>query len=89
MNHYLQRYVPCGKDNDGRSVCWVRPDEPVDLLNEADFIRAVIVYFMALHADIQTMRYGITVVIDTSRVWNRMGNNEKKLQRIINTIPSR
>lgn len=89
LTAHLRRYAPSGTDQHGRRVCWVRPDMPVDSSDESSFIRAVVIYFMALHADIETMRNGITVVIDRSQSLTKTGSNYMKLQKIINAMPSR
>ena len=89
LSRFLRRYAACGHDMCGRIVFWVRPNnEPIHLEDEGNFIKAVITYFVALHADIDTLREGITVVIDTSEKTTKHAN-EARLRRIINTMPAR
>jgi hypothetical protein len=56
---------PAGVDREGRQVMWLTGGG-ADLLMPPRHIRACCRYFYAVHADLETLRRGVTLVIDTS-----------------------
>lgn len=81
-------YAPCGVDNEGRQVMWIRGDDPVMPHEERASVRAGILYVVAIHGDNKSLREGITFVIDTSKSKKKMGN-EAKLQKMNQSFPLR
>jgi len=85
----LTAYAGCGLDKSGRSIMWIR-SRPTTVDEERDAVRCGVIYFTAIHADLTSMREGITFVIDTTEN-SDMGKtgNESKLQRVYQSIPLR
>jgi len=85
----LTAYAGCGLDKNGRSIMWIR-SRPTTNDEERDAVRCGVIYFTAIHADLTSMREGITFVIDTTEN-SDMGRtgNESKLQRVYQSIPLR
>ena len=82
-------YAGCGLDKNGRSIMWIRA-RSTTAEEERNAIRCGCIYFTAVHADLVSMRQGITFVIDTAN--NDMAGktgNEGKLQRVYQSIPLR
>ena len=87
--HLRQYYKACGPDFNGRSILWIQGDTiPVD--QEATSVRAGILYTVAIHGDVKSLREGITFVIDLTKASKdkRVGN-ESKLQRVNQSYPIR
>ncbi|KAL3935296.1 MAG: hypothetical protein SGBAC_009167 [Bacillariaceae sp.] len=85
----LGAYAVCGKDNEGRSIFWIKGKEilPGD---ETPACQAGILYWLAIHADEKSLQEGITFCIDTSsRTSMSKHGNEKKLQKINQSYPLR
>lgn len=80
-------YIPCGLDNDGRSIMWIKGKE-IPIAAEKTSIRAGILYTLAIHSDAKSLREGITFVIDTSSRPKKLGN-ENKMQRVNQSYPLR
>lgn len=85
----LTAYAGCGLDKHGRSIMWIR-SRPTTKDEERDAVRCGVIYFTAIHADLTSMREGITFVIDTTEN-SSMGKtgNESKMQRVYQSIPLR
>lgn len=82
-------YAGCGRDKSDRSVMYIkaRPTSPEE---ERDAIRVGVLYWLAVHADMVSLRNGISFIIDTEG--NDMSNkygNENKLQKVYQCIPLR
>lgn len=82
-------YAGCGRDMQNRSVMWIKT-RPVQIEEERNAIRSSVVYFTAIHADLISLRNGITFVLDTTNndMVQKVGN-ENKLQRTWQSIPLR
>jgi hypothetical protein len=79
----------CGLDNDNRSIMWIVTRKTPES-EERDAIRCGALYFLAMHADLVSMREGITFVLDTTdnSMVDKVGN-ENKLQKVYQSIPLR
>lgn len=89
--HLSMAYAPCGVDHDGRQIMWINGGSGgIEEEMEKTFIRAGLLYTMAVHADNKSLREGITFIIDTSKQGskNKVGN-ESKLQKINQSFPLR
>jgi hypothetical protein len=83
-------YVPCGMDYEGRQIMWIRGDKPIPPELEATSVRAGILYVLAIHGDVKSLREGITFVIDTSKRGSfKSVGNESKLQKVNQSYPLR
>ena len=82
-------YAGCGTDKMGRSIMWIKT-RPTQVEEEKLGIRAGVLYWLAVHADMTSMRNGITFVLDTegNDMTQKIGN-EGKLQRVYQSIPLR
>lgn len=82
-------YAGCGRDLQDRSVMWIKT-RPVQIEEERNAIRTSVLYFTAIHADLVSLRNGITFILDTTNngMIERVGN-ENKLQRTWQSIPLR
>ena len=56
---------PAGTDRDGRQIMWLSGGGSGDIDVPDRHIRACCRYFYAVHADLHTLRKGVTLVIDT------------------------
>lgn len=83
-------YQVCGVDNGGRSIMWIGSSEPTLVEEERTVVHAGVMYWMAVHSDITTLREGCTFVIDTSKqgAMGKVGN-ERKLQKTWQALPLR
>ena len=81
-------YAGTGEDNQGRSIMWIKARQ-TKIEEETNSVRAGVLYFMAVHADILSLRQGITFVIDTTNREMTNVGNEKKLQKVYQSIPLR
>ena len=90
VDKFNTNYQVCGKDNGGRSIMWIGASKPSPISEEQIVVHSGILYWMAVHADIHTMREGCTFVIDTSKQKGipKVGN-EKKLQKTWQALPLR
>jgi hypothetical protein len=57
-------YSPVGVDLRGRRVMWIRTP-PIAVNEEKLAVRASCIYLLANHADLKSMREGVTVILDT------------------------
>lgn len=82
-------YAGCGRDSQDRAIMWIRT-RPTQVAEETLAVRTGVIYWLAVHADIKSMREGITFVIDTegNDMTDKIGN-ENKLQRVYQSIPLR
>jgi hypothetical protein len=55
-------HVGCGCDIMKRSVMWILTS-PIPVDEEADAMKCSIVYFTAIHADMRSLRHGITFIL--------------------------
>ena len=86
---WANNYQVCGVDNGGRAVMWIGSSEPTQVAEETTVVHAGIMYWMAVHSDLATLRDGCTFVIDTSKQGNNRVGNERKLQKTWQALPLR
>ena len=79
MASMWHKFSVCGRDVEDRGIMWINggSTQPED---EAMLVRACCLYFMAVHADLRSLREGITFVIDTTNAPDEKVGNERKLQ---------
>jgi len=88
LDDQWHRLAVAGQDEGGRSVMWVHGGgTAVD--EETRCIQSCCVYFFAVHADVFTLRNGISLVIDTSNAPKKKVGNERKLQVAWQNYPTR
>lgn len=87
---FNSNYQVCGRDKGGRSIMWISSSKPAQVSEEQITVHSGILYWMAVHSDLHTMREGCTFVIDTSKQSgiSKVGN-EKKLQKTWQSLPLR
>lgn len=90
IDAFFPRFSICGdnRDKEGRSVMWINGA----LTREEDetrLIRTSCLMFLACHADLVTLREGITMCIDTSTAPDEKVGNERKLQETWQAYPVR
>jgi len=87
---FNSNYQVCGRDKGGRSIMWIGASKPSPIAEEQITVHSGILYWMAVHSDLHTMREGCTFVIDTSKQKGitKVGN-EKKLQKTWQALPLR
>ena len=88
LSEQWHRLAVAGVDEEGRQIMWIhgggtQPDE------EHACIWASTLYFFAVHADLVSLRNGITLVIDTSNAPKKKVGNERKLQVAWQNYPTR
>jgi hypothetical protein len=90
VDKFNTNYQVCGRDNGGRSIMWIGASKPSQISEEQIVVHSGILYWMAVHSDLHTLREGCTFVIDTSKQKgvNKVGN-EKKLQKTWQALPLR
>lgn len=71
----MDLYAPCGIDKQNRSIMWIRAARPVKVSDESDSVKAGLVYWTAIHSDFNSLRNGITFVLDTTS--NDMAESRK------------
>lgn len=88
----LTAFAGCGLDLEQRSIMWI-VTRPTLIEEEIYSVRASVLYFTAIHADLTSLREGITFVLDTSKQGGSFGTtkvgNEQKLQRFYQSMPLR
>ena len=82
------RLAVAGRDEEGRGVMWINGGA-TEVSEEQRCIRACCLYFFAAHADLKSLREGISLVIDTSNAPKEKVGNEKKLQVAWQNFPTR
>jgi hypothetical protein len=82
-------YAGTGRDSMNRSIMWIKT-RPTTIEEEQLSVRSGVIMYTAIHADLVSMREGITFVLDTegNDMQAKVGN-EKKLQRVYQSIPLR
>ena len=89
VSKQLGAYAVCGKDNEGRSIFWIKGKEILPG-EETAAMHAGVLYWLAIHADKKSLHEGITFCIDTSsRTSMSKHGNESKLQKINQSFPLR
>ena len=83
-------YQVCGKDKGNRSIMWISSSTPTQVSEEKITVHSGVLYWMAVHSDLHTLREGCTFVIDTSKQKgiNKVGN-ERKMQKTWQALPLR
>lgn len=84
-----ENYQVCGVDKGGRGIMWLSSSKPIQVDEEADAVRSGMLYWLAVHSDIHTLREGCTFVIDTSKQTGKKVGNEKKMQQTWQSLPLR
>lgn len=87
----FRNYAACGKDTRGSSVFWVRANDEGIVLpgEEISAIRAGLVYTLAMHADLATLRQGVTFVIDIKEFDISKHKRNSKLENYRQSLPVR
>ena len=69
---------------------WIGSSEPTQVAEEKTVVHCGILYWMAVHSDLETLLEGCTFVIDTSKQesYGKVGN-ERKLQKTWQALPLR
>lgn len=82
-------YAGCGRDDKDRSIMWIKT-RPTQIEEEQNAVRVGAIFYTAVHADMVSMREGITFVLDTvgNDMTSKIGN-ESKLQKVYQAIPLR
>ena len=90
IDPFFSRFSICGdnKDKEGRSVMWINGGL-TQVEDESRLIRTSCLMFLACHADLVTLRDGITMCIDTSTALEEKVGNERKLQETWQAYPVR
>lgn len=82
-------FAGCGRDKLDRAVFWIK-GRPVVPDEERIHIRCTCIYYIAIHADLISLRNGITFVIDTTHnPMEKLVGNERKLQKVYQSVPLR
>lgn len=90
LEKFLESYAICGRDEEGRSIMWVKSAKeayPEEL--EEQVVKAGIMYHTAIHADNVSLQNGVTFVIDTSNKPALPAKNDKKLSKTWQSMPLR
>lgn len=94
--HELKAFAPAGKDDNGCSVTWIRGinrEVKVPKEEEQHHVQACIMQYLAAHSDPQTLRNGVTLVIDFSgrdgRVKRTKVGNEGLVHSFQQALPQR
>ena len=90
IDAFFPRFSICGdnKDKEGRSVMWINGGLTREE-DESRLVRTSCLMFLACHADLVTLREGITMCIDTSTAPEEKVGNERKLQETWQAYPLR
>jgi len=83
---HLGMFCVCGKDKDGCGIMWIT-GKPVPVAEEQNSVLASFMYYLAVHSDADTLRRGITLVIDSSNRSDVKIGNEKKLRKTWFDLP--
>jgi len=79
VSNHFANYLVCGKDIDGLRIMWI-DGGVIPVEEEKNSVMAGMLYWMAVHSDITTLRNGITFVIDIGNKPDKTIGNERKLQ---------
>ena len=90
LDDQWHRLCVAGVDDGGRQLMWINGGG-TPVAEEGRCMRSCILYFLAVHADMHTLRSGISLIIDTSNAPSRSARvgNEKKLQVAWQNFPTR
>lgn len=88
IEHFWDRYSVAGRDRGGRGVMWINGGR-TEIAEEQALVRTSCLFYYAAHADMVTLREGITMVIDTSDAPASKVGNERKLQKTWQAYPLR
>jgi hypothetical protein len=87
-------YAACGPDDEGRGIFWIRGG-PIskEAIQSGAATRAGILFWMACHADMSTLRNGVNMVIDQSKTENadtmKRSGLEGKMHKGFQSFPLR
>lgn len=79
-------FCVCGNDKEGLGIMWIT-GKPVPVAEEQNSVLASFMYYLAVHSDADTLRRGITLVIDSSNRSDVKIGNEKKLRKTWFNLP--
>eukprot|EP00908_Phaeocystis_cordata_P003700 Transcript_14076.p3 GENE.Transcript_14076~~Transcript_14076.p3 ORF type:complete len:255 (-),score=109.26 Transcript_14076:1205-1969(-) len=82
------RLAVAGVDEEGRQIMWIHGGG-TEVAEEHACLWASCLYFFAVHADLHSLRNGITLVIDTANAPKKKVGNERKLQVAWQNFPTR
>ena len=85
---FWDRYSVAGRDLGGHSVMWINGGR-TEVDEEQRLVRTSCLYYYACHADMATLRGGLTMVIDTTNAPSSKVGNERKLQKTWQAYPLR
>jgi hypothetical protein len=88
LEHQWHRLAVAGVDEASRQMMWIHGGG-TQLAEERLTIWASALYFLAVHADLTSLRNGITLVIDTSNSPKKKVGNERRLQVAWQNFPVR
>lgn len=88
IDQFWDRYSVTGRDVGGRGIMWINGGR-TEVEEEQRLVRTSCMFYYAAHADMVTLRDGITMVIDTSNAPTSKVGNERKLQRTWQAYPLR
>jgi hypothetical protein len=90
-HYYFNNYAAAGRDKGDRSIMWIQGREGgVPVHEEKACVRSAVLFVLAVHADLKTLREGLTFVIDATNTSNsaKVGN-ERKMQAAWQSYPLR
>jgi hypothetical protein len=86
-------YAACGGDAEGRGIFWIRGGHIAkEAIESGAAMRAGLLFWLACHADLSTMRSGVSMVIDNSKTASadmRRSGIEGKLHKGFQSFPLR
>ena len=86
LESFWHRYSVAGRDLGGHSIMWINGGR-TEVEEEQRLVRSSILYYYACHADMVTLRGGLTMVLDVAYTSNV--GNERKLQNTWQAYPLR
>ena len=87
LDRFWSNYRVCGRDKGGRSIMFICGNG-IRVEDEDLSVRAGILWYLAVHSDVASLRDGITFIIDSSANAKPIGN-ESKLQKTWSALPLR
>ena len=87
LQRAFEAYAGAGRDRQDRSIFWIRA-KPIPRGFEAVAFRSGLLMWLAVHADMLTLRSGCTFVLDTTSQGAPTGN-ERRMQRAWQSLPLR
>lgn len=88
IEKFWDRYSVTGRDRGGRGIMWINGGR-TEIEEERALVRTSCLFYCASHADMATLRGGVTLVIDTTAAPASKVGNERKLQKTWQSYPLR